>query len=360
MKNTFGNNVTVTLFGESHGDMIGAVLDGIPAGIKIDINYISLCLEKRKSTSEISTNRKEIDNFKIVSGIENGITVGAPICIIIKNEDVSESDYNLSLLRPSHADLSLYKKHGKSGLLSGGGHSSGRLTAPIVAVGAIALQILNSKGVSIATHIKNIKDVCDRDFCDLSEDINYLNSVNFAVLDKNAETKMTNTILSAKADGDSVGGILETCVLGLESGVGEPFFDSVESLLSHALFSIPAVKGIEFGNGFNSTYLFGSQNNDELYFEDGNIKSKTNNSGGVLGGITNGEPIIFRTAIKPTPTISKEQNTVNIDTKSNETVSFAGRHDPCIVPRARMVVDSITAITLLDLLSSKKGEDGLK
>jgi len=360
MKNTFGNNISVTLFGESHGKEIGAILDGIPAGIKLDLDFISSQLNKRKAIDDISTSRKEEDTFQILSGVNNEVTLGTPICIVIPNKDISKNDYNLSLIRPSHSDLSLFLKHGKSGLTSGGGHSSGRLTAPLVAAGAVAIQILESKGVYIGTHIKRIKNISDRDFCDIAKDIKELNNSSFAVLENDSKEKMIKEISEAKSNNDSVGGVLETVVLGLEGGVGEPFFDSVESLLSHALFSIPAVKGVEFGNGFYSTYLFGSENNDMMYFENDEIKFKTNNQGGVQGGISNGAPLVFRTAIKPTPTISKEQTTINIDKKTNEKVCFTGRHDPCIVHRARVVVDSITAIALLDMLFSKYGLEGIK
>ena len=361
MKNSFGTNVIFTLFGESHGNAIGGVLDGIPAGIKIDYDFIKYRLSLRKPYGLISTSRIEEDNFKIISGVNDGVTCGTPVCLIIENKDTKSGDYdNISLKpRPSHADYTAYCKYGETGVLPGGGHFSGRITAPIVALGSVAISILNSMGIEIGSHIKKIGDISDRGFCDINSDIKKANSLLFSVLDDKKAEQMIKKIKSVKEDGDSIGGIIETAVTGLNAGIGEPWFDTLEGVLSHALFSIPAVKGVEFGLGFNYAETRGSLANDEFTISDGGVHTKTNNCGGILGGISDGEPLIFRVAIKPTPTISKEQNTVDLTEKCDTRIVALGRHDPCIVHRARVVVDSITALTLLDLISQKFGVEGI-
>ncbi len=361
MKNTFGNNISVTLFGESHGEAIGALIDGLPAGIEIDREFIRSVLSQRRPQGEISTARREGDEFKILSGVFEDKTCGTPICIVIENTDTRSLDYSKTkgIARPSHADYAAHIKYAGFEDYRGGGHFSGRITAAVCAAGAIFLSILSKKGIEIGTHIKKCAGVCDREFLNLKEDIRSLKNAQFAVLDKAAGEKMTEKIKEAKNCGDSVGGILETAVVGIEAGVGEPFFDSTESLLSHAVFSIPAVKGIEFGAGFSICDMLGSEANDALFIKNGKIKTQTNNSGGINGGITNSMPIIFRTAIKPTPTISKEQKTVNLDTLEEVTLKAGGRHDPCIVHRARIVVDCVTAIVLADLLAGKNSIEWL-
>ncbi len=359
MKNTFGNNVTITLFGESHGKGIGAVIDGLSAGIKVDEEFIRHQLSLRRPVGDISTPRSEADNFIIYSGVFEGYTTGTPICIVIPNEDTKSKDYSeiKAKMRPSHADYTAFVKYGGFGDYRGGGHFSGRITAALVAAGAILISALKQKGISIGTHISRCAKIDDIHFTDYEMDIISLNNKPFAVLDDSVAQAMQNEILKAKAEGDSVGGLLETAVIGMPEGVGEPWFDTLEGMLSHALFSVPAVKGVEFGAGFNIADLKGSEANDGLFCENGKIYTKTNNNGGINGGITNGMPIIFRTAVKPTPTISKPQNTVNIETKENIEFLALGRHDPCIVHRARVVVDSITAIVLCDMLSAKYGTD---
>lgn len=359
MKNTFGNNVAITLFGESHGAAIGCVIDGLAAGIKVDNEFIAKQLELRRPMGAISTPRAETDKFEILSGVFEGKTTGTPICIVIPNENTKSGDYGdiKYIMRPSHADFVANEKYHGAEDYRGGGHFSGRVTAGIVAAGAIAISILKSKGISIGTHISRLAGVNDRDFADLNEDINALNDMQFAVLDNEKADEMQNRILEAKAEGDSVGGVLETVITGLPTGVGEPWFDSIEGMLSHAIFSIPAVKGVEFGAGFSIADMTGSVANDPFVSVDGEIKTKTNQSGGINGGITNGMPVLFRTAIKPTPTISKEQETVDIRDNSNTVLAARGRHDPCIVHRARVVVDSITAIVLCDMLSTRYGTD---
>ena len=361
MKNTFGNHISVTLFGESHGSAIGAVLDGIAPGIEVDESFIAEILSRRRPVGAISTARQEKDEFSIVSGVFNGKTTGTPICILIPNADTRSGDYSQmrSAPRPSHADFTAQCKYHGFQDYRGGGHFSGRITAALCAAGAICLSALNKKGIHIATHIQQISSVCDREFEDLEADMQKLNQLDFAVLDESKKEQMLTAITNAKADGDSVGGILETAVTGLPAGVGEPWFDSIESLLSHALFSIPAIKGVEFGAGFSIASMRGSEANDAFYAENGQIKTKTNHAGGINGGITNGMPILFRCAVRPTPTIGKPQETVDLQTGENTPLAAKGRHDPCIVHRARIVVDCMTAITLCDILAGRYGVDWL-
>lgn len=359
MKNTFGNNVSVTLFGESHGEAVGAVIDGLSAGIKVDTDFIKNQLNLRRPVGSISTPRAEKDNFKILSGVFEGKTTGTPICIVIPNENTHSADYDETRfkMRPSHADFTANVKYNGFEDYRGGGHFSGRVTAALVAVGAIAISVLREKGIFVGTHISQIVDIKDRNFENIEADIKALNDMQFAVLDSQKGEEMQKKINEVRTEGDSVGGVLETAVIGLHAGVGEPWFDSVESMLSHALFSIPAVKGVEFGVGFDIAKMTGSTANDLFVIENGKIATKTNNNGGINGGITNGMPIIFRIAIKPTPTISKEQETVDIRDNSSTVLAAKGRHDPCIVHRARVVVDSVAAITLCDLLTTKFGTD---
>lgn len=361
MKNTFGINVSITLFGESHGEAIGAVLDGMPAGVPVDEAFISHQLDLRRPYGKISTPRKEIDNFKILSGCFNGKTTGTPITVVIHNENTKSKDYSSSYgkARPGHADFTAFSKYNGFEDYRGGGHFSGRITAALVAAGAICIDALKSKGILIGTHIASCAGIKDENFNDYCMDIVALSEKCFATISDEAADKMIGNIEKAAAEGDSVGGVLETVVIGLPVGIGEPWFDSVESVLSHALFSIPAVKGVEFGAGFSCSEMRGFEMNDSFIVEHGKIKTKTNNNGGVNGGISNGMPIIFRTAIKPTPTISKEQETVDFINNEETVLSSKGRHDPCIVHRARVVQDSITAIALCDLLCQKFGTDWL-
>lgn len=361
MKNTLGTNVTLTIFGESHGNSVGCVIDGLSAGIPVDENAMRELLALRRPAGAISTARREDDEFVIQSGVFNGFTTGTPICITIPNEDVKSKDYEnvARVARPSHADYTAHIKYRGFEDYRGGGHFSGRITAAIVAAGGIIIPALKRKGISIGTHIKNCGGLKDREFSDLNCDINKLSNMSFAVLDETVSAKMQEKILEVKSQGDSIGGILETAIVGVEAGVGEPWFDTLESLLSHALFSIPAVKGVEFGLGFGLAETNGSQANDSFYIENGQVKTSTNNSGGINGGISNGMPIIFRTAVRPTPTISKEQNTINYVNLNNAVISAVGRHDPCIVHRARIVVDCIAAIVLADVLATKYGTDWL-
>ncbi len=362
MKNTYGNNLTLTLFGESHGAAIGAVLDGMAAGIAVDEEFIKSQLNKRRAADEISTARKEADEVKILSGVYNGHTTGTPICFVIENKDTKSKDYSdtYGKARPGHADYTAFIKYGGNEDFRGGGHFSGRITAPIVAAGALVISALSKKGICIGTHIKECAGAPDRAFEDLSEDISALNNKTFAVLDETKGEKMRENILKAKEEGDSVGGILETAVIGMPAGAGEPWFDTVEGLLSHGLFSIPAVKGVEFGAGFAFADMKGSEANDSFVAHNQTITTVTNNNGGINGGITNGMPLIFSCVVKPTPSICKSQQTVDFVKGENVTLNIKGRHDPCIVHRARVVVDSITALTLADILIGRYGTDYLK
>lgn len=360
MKNTIGNSLTVTLFGESHGKAIGAVIDGIASGIAVDEKYIAAQLSRRRPKGNISTARSEKDEFSILSGVFNGFTTGTPICITIPNSDTHSPDYDRLqyTMRPSHADYTANCRYNGFQDYRGGGHFSGRITAALVAAGAIVMPALNRKGIYVGAHIKNMAGITDTDFC-CDGDIQNISKKDFPVLDDNKAQAMRQKILDAKAKGDSVGGIVETAISGLPAGMGEPWFDTVEGMLSHAVFSVPAVKGIEFGLGFGFADKTGSQANDCMYVENGRVKCGTNNNGGILGGITNGMPVIFSAVVKPTPTISIEQNTVDISNMSNTVLSAHGRHDPCIVHRAAVVIESITALVTADMLCAKYGTDWL-
>ena len=363
MKNSLGNSMVVTLFGESHGKYIGCMLDGLAPGIKVDDDFINHQLSLRRPRGLISTQRVEADEYTIASGVFEGYTTGTPLTIIIPNSDQHSKDYGpmRSIARPGHADYTAFLKYHGFEDYRGGGHFSGRITAALVAAGAIVIPALKEKGILIGTHIRECAGVPDRNFCDYSKDIEYLNNEYFAVLDKEQGELMNSKIEEAASEGDSVGGILETVITGMIPGCGEPFFDSLESLLSHALFSVPAIKGVEFGEGFNMSRLTGSVNNDSFYVsDDGNIKTKTNNNGGINGGISNGMPIIIKCAVKPTPSIYKEQDTVDFLKGEDTKLSIAGRHDPAIIHRARVVVDSVVALTLYDVLSGRFGTDYFK
>ena len=361
MKNVFGNSITVTLFGESHGDYIGAVLDGLAPGIKINSEYISKKLALRRPAGKISTSRVEADEYKIVSGVYNGFTIGTPLNILIENTNKKSSDYGeaLDIPRPSHADFTAREKYHGYEDHRGGGHFSGRITAALVAAGAILQSALENKGIKIGSHITELHGAFDRPFEDYTADIDLVNERLFPVLTDNAEESMKKEIEKAASLGDSVGGILESAIIGLPAGVGEPWFDSMESMLSHGLFSIPAVKGVEFGLGFAFADVYGSEGNDAFSVNEGKVVTETNNNGGINGGITNGMPIVFRTVIKPTPTIFKKQNSVSLSKMENTVLESKGRHDPAIIHRARAVVDAVAALVIADMLTLRYGTDYL-
>lgn len=359
MKNTFGQHLAVTLFGESHGAAIGAVLDGLCPGLPVDEENIRRMLLLRQPGGAISTARKEKDQFEILSGVVNGVATGTPLAIIIRNQDTKSGDYAAmqALMRPGHADYPAQCKYHGYQDTRGGGHFSGRITAALVAAGAICHSALQAKGIFIGTHISRCAGISDRVFEDINEDIQTLSTALFPVLDEAAGEKMQEAIVAAKAAGDSVGGVLETAITGMPAGVGEPWFDTFESMLAHILFSVPAVKGVEFGDGFALADMKGSEANDPLRYQDGAVITATNHSGGIGGGITNGMPVIFRCAIKPTPSIGKCQETVDILQKENASLEIKGRHDPAIVHRARIVIDAATAIAVYDMLAGRFGTD---
>ncbi|MBE6588849.1 MAG: chorismate synthase [Ruminococcaceae bacterium] len=357
MKNTFGQSVTVTLFGESHGAQIGAVLDGMAPGLFVDEDFIRHQLSLRRPRGKISTSRVEADEFRIVSGLFEGRTTGTPLCILIPNTNTRSGDYERGLPRPGHADYTAQCKYHGFQDYRGGGHFSGRVTAALVAVGAIAISALRQNGILLGTHISRLASVSDRAFGHYEADLETLGDLAFPVLDPMAGDRMRERIESAASEGDSVGGVLETAVIGLPAGIGEPWFDTVEGVLSHALFSIPGIKGVEFGDGFALADMKGSEANDGFRAVDGRIVTTTNHNGGINGGITNGMPVVFRTAVKPTPSIFRQQESVDLETGKNALLTLEGRHDPAIIHRARVVVDSVTALVLCDLLALRFGTD---
>lgn len=363
MKNTFGNAVSVTLFGESHGPSIGVVLDGLAPGIALDLACISRQLTLRRPAGKLSTARQEQDEFSIVSGFVDGYTTGTPLTILIPNTRQHSKDYAAlrDLPRPAHADYAARCKYHGFEDVRGGGHFSGRITAPLVAAGAAALQILAAHGICVGTHIAACAGVEDdplpEEGAPLAQALRALNEKSFAVLSDTAAERMKAEIEAARAALDSVGGILETAVVGMPAGVGEPWFDSVESTLSHLLFSVPGVKGVEFGDGFGLCAKRGSTANDAFCLRDGKVATRTNHNGGINGGITNGMPLRIRTAVKPTPSIYQPQQTVDLAAGRETMLSIEGRHDPAIVHRARVVADSVIALGLLDLLTQRFGTD---
>ena len=356
MSGTWGNNIKISIFGESHGKAIGINIDGLKAGILLDLDYIRKEMQRRApGNNEFSTPRKEGDEYEILSGCFEGRTTGTPLCAMIFNTDKKSGDYAKlkNIMRPSHGDYTGYVKYTGLNDYRGGGHFSGRLTAPLVFAGAICKQLLESRGITVGSHIKSIGEVQDELFNPVSVEastLKVLGSKAFPILNAKSEALMKEVIARAREQKDSVGGVIEAAVLGIEPGIGEPFFDSVESTLAHLIFSIPGVKGLEFGAGFDISRMHGSKANDEYYMDGEKVKTYSNNNGGILGGITNGMPLIFRTAFKPTPSIGKLQRTIDIEKKENVEIEVQGRHDPCIVLRAIPVVEAVAAIALLDLL----------
>ena len=359
MSGIWGNSLKVAIFGESHGNAIGITIDGLPSGVEIDMDKVLEEMARRApGKSKLSTARNEKDAPEILSGFFEGRTTGTPLCGIIRNGDTRSKDYGKlkDLMRPGHADYSGNIRYSGFNDYRGGGHFSGRITAPLVFAGAICKQVLAKQGITIGAHVKKIKDISDDSFyyTNISSDLLLsLNKEELPLLDKSKEETMRNVIIDAKSQGDSVGGVIECAITGVKAGYGDPFFDSVESRLSHLLFSVPAVKGVEFGLGFDITELYGSEANDSYYYDGDVVKTRTNNNGGILGGITNGMPVVFKVGIKPTPSISKKQHTINIQTKTNEDLVIEGRHDPCIVQRAVPVIEAVAAIGILDLLKER-------
>ena len=353
MSSMMGNKIKISVFGQSHSKGIGVVIDGLPAGKKIDIEKVMAFMERRApGRNAYSTKRREPDTPEILSGLVNDTTCGAPLCMVIYNQNQNSSDYNniMDTPRPSHADFSGAMRYNGFNDVAGGGHFSGRLTAPLCFAGAVCMQILEDMGVDIQAHILSIKDVKDDKFNPTNVDKLEIGKKEFPVINDEKGIEMKAEIEKARLQMDSVGGVIECAVTGVKAGFGDPMFDGVENQLAKNIFGIPAVKGIEFGNGFLATTLYGSENNDDFCIDQGEIKTTTNNAGGINGGISNGMPIIFNVAIKPTPSIYKKQNSVSISEKTEKELQIEGRHDPCIVPRAVPVVEAVAAITILDII----------
>lgn len=354
--NTLGNKLRVTVFGQSHAPAIGCVIDGLPAGFAPDMDRVTAFMARRAPGQNAwSTPRKESDAPEILSGLVDGKTCGAPVAMVIHNADQHSRDYSglRRTPRPSHADYTAMIKYGENYDIRGGGQFSGRLTAPLCFAGAFALQLLEQKGITVAAHIAQIENVFDTapDFAAVSrEELAALLRKPFPVFDDTAGMNMRQAVEAARMEQDSVGGVIRCFALGLPAGVGEPMFDGVENRLAAALFGIPAVRGVSFGTGFAAAGMRGSAHNDPFVMEDGAVKTRTNHAGGVLGGITSGMPLVVNIAVKPTASISREQNTVDLETGENAPLVIHGRHDPCIVPRAVPVVEAVTALTVLDMM----------
>ena len=355
---TFGKAIPINLFGESHGKAVGITINNLPGGIKLDIEKINQELFKRRPKSNLSTPRREKDEIVFLSGFFNGKTTGTPLTVVIHNNDTRSRDYTPNILRPSHADYTAHIKYNQSQDYRGGGHFSGRLTTPLVILGAIAQQVLEQRGIIVASHINSIKDIKDLTFSEttISEEVlRKLQQSDFPLINEDKKSIFEEVILNAKANKNSVGGTIETCILNLPVGYGDPFFESVESVLAQLLFSVPAIKGIEFGKGFDITKLFGSEANDSFQIKDGIISTKSNHSGGIQGGISNGMPITFKVAVKPTSSIGIPQETINLETMSPTILELQGRHDPCIVHRVIHVINAITAYGILEIMARKEG-----
>lgn len=358
MSSFFGQHLHLSLFGQSHGEAIGITMDGFPAGMVIDMERLTAEMKRRApGQSSLTTLRKEADAPEILSGVLDGRTTGQPICAIIRNTNTRSKDYGegVDLLRPGHADYTGHVRYYGFEDWRGGGHFSGRLTAPIVFAGALCSQWLESRGVQIASHIQRLGSVVDDSFMDQPDvDVSGLKAMHLPVLRKGLDAAMEEEALQALKAQDSIGGVIECRITGLPAGLGAPFFDSVESVLSHLMFSVPAVKGVEFGEGFGFAALRGSQANDPFRMEDGKIVTTSNHSGGILGGITSGMPVIFRCAVRATPSIGQTQQTVSIRTGENAELNIHGRHDPCILPRAVPVIEAMAAIGIMELWKERQ------
>lgn len=355
MSSSYGENIRLTIFGQSHSPAIGMTMEGIPAGQRIDMELLQRFLNRRApGRAAYSTPRRESDEPEFLSGLVGNVTCGAPIAAIIRNTNIHREDYAAfaSLPRPGHADYTAQMKYGGAQDRSGGGHFSGRMTAPLCIAGGICLQMLAAEKIQVISRISSIGRV--HDVGDLTESTAHKR---FPTVDDACGEAMCAEIEDARAQGDSIGGVIECAVLGLPAGLGDPMFDGMENRIASAIFAIPAVKGIEFGSGFASAALRGSENNDPYIVEDGRVKTLTNHCGGILGGITNGMPLTFRVAVKPTPSIAREQRSVNLKTMEPERLVITGRHDPCIVPRAVPCVEAAAAIAVYDAILGRKREE---
>ena len=357
MSSCFNGGITVSLFGESHGKGIGVVIDNLPAGEELDLEEIAAFMARRAPKKDgTSTMRSEKDIPEILSGYFNGKTTGTPLAAVIMNTDQHSKDYgNIShIARPAHADYTGYLRYNGANDPRGGGHFSGRITAPLCFAGAVCAQILAHRGITTGAHILSVRNVRDESFDPINVTAQQLDEVKrraFPVMSDSAETEMRAVINAARESLDSVGGVIECAAVGFPAGVGSPMMDGLENIISRLVFAIPAVKGIEFGNGFGCTELFGSENNDEFAVRDGKAVTVTNNHGGILGGISSGMPIIFRAAFKPTPSISRPQKSFDFKDMTEQELVIKGRHDPCVVPRAVPCVESALNIALLSALS---------
>lgn len=356
MSSVIGDKIKLSIFGESHGEAIGCVIDGLPAGIKIDMNAVYKGMQRRApGKDKTATPRLEKDIPHILSGMLDNVTTGAPLAIVIENTNTKSGDYSnlMTVPRPGHSDYPAYVKYGGNNDIRGGGHFSGRLTAPLVFAGSIAKQILSQKGVTIGAHIKQIGSVCDA-VSDLNKTdkslLDTLSSSTFSLIDETKEQAMRDEIEKARLSLDSVGGIIECFAVGLPVGLGGNMFDTVEGKLASILFGVPAVKGVEFGIGFGFADKRASEVNDQYEIKNGRVATLSNNNGGVLGGMTDGAPLSVSVAIKPTPSIAKKQKSVNLLTMENAELEIHGRHDPCIVVRAVPVIECAVALGLLDLM----------
>ncbi len=351
MSSSFNGNIKFTIFGQSHSPAIGVTVEGLPAGFEPDMSELARFMQRRApGRNEFSTPRSEADVPEFISGLFDGRLCGTPLTAIIKNTNTRSGDYSELKYkpRPGHADFTAGERYNNSQDYTGGGHFSGRLTAPLCIVGGLCLQLLRAEGISVVTRIAELGGVADKgEICSTADKP-------FPVVNDECGEKMKAAILSAKAEGDSVGGIIECAVSGCPAGIGDPMFGGMENRISSLVFGIPAVKGIEFGAGFDAAKMLGSENNDPFAVENGNIITKTNNCGGILGGITTGMPIVFRAAVKPTPSIAREQDTVDLRTMENTKLTVHGRHDPCIVPRAVPCIEAAAAIAVYDALLEKR------
>lgn len=358
MSSVIGNNIKLTVFGESHGEAIGCVIDGLPSGVKLDFDKIYKDMARRApGKDKASTPRLEKDIPRVLSGVLDGVTTGAPLAMLIENTNVKSGDYKniMSVPRPSHSDYPAYVKYGGNNDVRGGGHFSGRLTAPLVFAGAVAKQILDKKGITVGAHIKRIGDVTDEkiDYNNITKaELEALSDKTFSVFSAEAEAEMRAEIEKYRLAQNSVGGEIECFVAGLPAGLGGNMFDTVEGRLSQILFGIPAVKGVQFGLGFGFANANALEVNDGYEIKDDKVSLISNNNGGVLGGITSGAPLALSVAVKPTPSISSPQKSVNLETMKNEILEIKGRHDPCIVPRAVPVVEAAVAFGLLDIINT--------
>lgn len=355
MSSEFGKLLRISVFGQSHGKAIGVNIDGLPAGESIDMDALNAFLARRRpGTSPLSTSRKEKDQPVFLSGLVDNVTCGAPLCAIIENQDPHSPDYAnlIDKPRPSHADYTAWVKWDGHADMRGGGHFSGRLTAPLCIAGGIAKQILARQGIHVGAHLASVGTEQDAAFplYPTQELFDTIARKPFPVVDDTCGARMQELILRTRESLDSVGGVIECAAIGLPAGLGDPMFDGIENRLATALFGIPGIKGVEFGLGFASARLYGSENNDPFTVENGNIVTASNRAGGILGGITNGMPVTLRVAVKPTPSISLSQRTVSLSGTTPAELVIQGRHDPCIAHRAVPVVEAVTAAVLLDLI----------